>query len=87
MKITFILSLFLTSLLFSVVNADTKKNELTKKNIEEQLKREAKYKKEQAFYHGKNYDLKDSEVNEESLKSIPDNRNDNDDFDMNSVYD
>ncbi len=87
MKKPLILILLLSSIFFTICNAETKNDDLTKKNIKEQLEKEAKYKKEQAFYHGEKYDLKEAEVNEESLKSIPNNRRDNDDFDMNSVYD
>ena len=62
----------------------TKKDEL-KKQVEEQIKREEKYAKEQVFYQGDNYDLKSREINEKSLEKLeliePDF-----DFDMDDVY-
>ena len=59
--------------------------DLTKQQVEEQMKREEKYAQEQMFYQGENYDLKSREINEESLEKLdliePDF-----DFDMDDVY-
>ena len=57
------------------------------KNIQNQIKKEQKYAKEQQFYQSKNYNLKDAEVNMESVKNLPDVPDYNKDFDMDNVYD
>ena len=41
------------------------------KQIQEQMKREEKYAKEQKFYQGSDYNLTAVEVDEDSLSSIP----------------
>lgn len=83
----FITSTVILSTLLFASNSDEEKS---KKRAQEQLKiemeKEKKYAKEQAFYTIENYDLKGSEVNKESLDSLPDLEN-QDDFDMDSVYD
>ena len=60
--------------------------EKVEKQLQEQIKREEKYAKEQTFYQGSAYDLSESEVDKSSLENIelpePDY-----DFDMNDVYD
>lgn len=71
--------------LFSVLLLGVEDNE-TKKNIQEQMKKEQKYAQEQKFYRADEYDFKGAEVNEESLKNIPDQPEYNDDFDMDGVY-
>ena len=43
----------------------------TEKQIQEQMKREQKYAREQKFYQGSDYNLSAVEVDEESLSSIP----------------
>lgn len=43
----------------------------TDKQIQEQMKREQMYAKEQKFYQGSDYNLSADEVDEESLSSIP----------------
>jgi len=73
-------------ILFSVVLFGAENNE-TKKNIQEQMKKEQKYAEEQKFYRADEYDFKGAEVNEESLKNIPDQPEYNDDFDMDHTYD
>ena len=60
---------------------------LQEKNILNQIEKEKKYKEEQKFYQGKNFNLDSFEVDDKSLKSIPDQPDYNDDFDMNNVYD
>jgi len=65
--------------------SDELKNSELKKQIEEQMKREEKYAKEQVFYQGADYDLSSSEVNSKSLDKLkliePDF-----DFEMDDVY-
>ncbi len=62
------------------------KVEKIEKQLQEQIKREEKYAKEQTFYQGNDYDLSVSEVNKDSLENIellePDYE-----FDMDDVYD
>lgn len=62
-------------------------NNIREKNIQQQMEKEKKYKEEQKFYQGKNYDLDSFKVDEDSLKNIPDQPNYNDDFDMDHTYD
>jgi len=49
------------------------------------MEKEKKYAKEQTFYTEEKYDLKGAEVNMDSLSNLPDIEDD--DFDMDSVYD
>jgi hypothetical protein len=86
MKLILFISLLGITLLFGENNND-KKLSLEQKHLDRQLKKEKKYAKEQTFYMGNNYDLKDAEVDDESLKNIPEQSDFNDDFDMDSVYD
>jgi len=60
--------------------------ELAKKQVEEQMKLEEKYAKEQKFYMGDEYDLKGVEVDKDSIDSVPLIEPDYD-FDMDDVYD
>ncbi len=60
-------------------------NNLTNKNLQEQMKREAKYAKEKAFYHGKEYNLSETEIDPNTLSNIPTITPDYD-FDMDDVY-
>ncbi len=55
------------------------------KQVQEQMKREEKYAKEQAFYQGSDYNLSEHEVDPNSLDSIkvPEPEYD---FDMDDVY-
>jgi len=75
------LIVLLGSVLFGTENNETKKN------IQEQIKKEKKYAKEQKFYRADEYDFKGAEVNDKILESIPDQPQYNDDFNMDSVYD
>lgn len=83
--------LFLFTLLFIIsLNAqDTDKHSKTlqEKNIQKQMEKEKKYKQEQKFYQGSEYDLKSFEIDEKSLDNIPEQNNTNEDFNMDSVYD
>ncbi len=60
---------------------------LQEKNLQKQIEKEKKYKEEQRFYQGKNYDLDSFKVDENSLKNIPNQQNYNEDFDMDHTYD
>ncbi len=66
-------------------NSSTKAKK-AEEQIQEQMKKEEKYAKEQTFYQGKNYDLSDHEVDPNSLSDIPDIEPDYE-FDMDDVYD
>jgi len=56
------------------------------KQLEKQIKKEAKFAREQRFYQGDEYDLSSHEVDPNSLDSIPLIEPDYD-FDMDDVYD
>ena len=61
------------------------KEEILKKQLKRQMEREEKYAKEQKFYHGKDYNLKDKEVDEASLHHL-DTIEPDYDFDITDVY-
>jgi len=67
-------------------NNDSVKAKRAEKQIQEQIKREEQYAKEQIFHQGKNYDLSSSEVDPNSLDAIPAIEPDYD-FNMDDVYD
>jgi hypothetical protein len=67
-------------------NNDSVKAKRAEKQIQEQMKKEEQYAKEQTFHQGKNYDLSDLEVDPNSLSDIPDIEPDYE-FDMDDVYD
>jgi len=67
-------------------NNDSVKTKRAEKQIQEQIKREEKYAKEQTFYQGRNYDLSDLEVDPNSLEAIPEIEPDYE-FNMDDVYD
>lgn len=69
-----------------VENNDSVKAKRAEKQIQEQMKREEKYAKEQTFHHGKNFDLSELEVDPKSLDAIPDIEPDYS-FNMDDVYD
>jgi Ni/Co efflux regulator RcnB len=46
-------------------------NSLTQKNLKEQIEREKKYQQEQKFYQGDDYNLKEHEVDKESVDKVP----------------
>ena len=70
----------------SAENNESDKAKRAEQQIEEQMKREEKYAKEQTFYQGKNFDLSELEVDPKSLDAIPNIEPDYD-FDMDDVYD
>jgi hypothetical protein len=63
----------------------TSKAEILKKQLKKQMEREEKYAKEQKFYQGKDYNLKDKEVDEASLHHLNSIEPDYD-FDITDVY-
>ncbi len=67
-------------------NNDSVKAKRAEKQIQEQMKREEKYAKEQTFYQGKNFDLSALEVDPNSLDAIPEIEPDYS-FNMDDVYD
>ena len=67
-------------------NNDSVKAKRAEEQIQEQMKREEKYAKEQTFYQGKNYDLSELEVDPKSLEAIPEIEPEYD-FNMDDVYD
>ena len=73
MYITIFLSL-IGSLCFASDHNISLENNISKKaekNIQKQIELEKKYKNEQKFYMGDEYDLKSKEVDKSSLKDIP----------------
>ena len=70
----------------SAENNDSEKAKRAEKQIQEQMKREEKYAKEQTFYQGKNFDLSELEVDPNSLENIPEIEPQYD-FNMDDVYD
>jgi len=64
---------------------DSEREKIIAKQIEIEIENEKKHAKEQTFYKGKDYNLKGSEVNKESLDSIE--AIEPLEFDMDSVYD
>lgn len=83
-------SLILIILLFNtyvLAQNATNKNERVKENIKKQLELEKKYSKEQTFDKGKDYNLKEHQVDQGLVDSIPEQRKIDYDFDMNDVYD
>ncbi len=70
----------------STENNATVKEKRAKQQLEEQMKREEQYAKEQTFHQGKNYDLSSSEVDPNSLSDIPLIEPDYS-FNMDDVYD
>ena len=77
-------SLLILLLAIGVTSAN---DALLKKNLEEQMKKEQKYQKEQKFYQGKDFKLDSFEVDDKSLKNIPKQPDYNDDFNMDHTYD
>ncbi|MCD4667336.1 MAG: hypothetical protein K8R44_01870 [Sulfurimonas sp.] len=87
MKIVIAFILIFSSLLLASDSASTdkEKKERLEKQIKIEMEREKKYAKEQTFYQQHNYDLKGSEVNKDSLSSLPELEED--EFNIDSVYD
>ena len=68
-----------------VMDKNITKNKVLEENLKKQMKNEQKYAKEQKFYTGKEYNLKEKEVNEKSLSHIKAIEPDYD-FDITDVY-
>jgi hypothetical protein len=84
MKLLLISTSFL--LLISSANANENiRNNIAQEQMRINMEKEKTYAIEQTFYQGENYDLSDSEVNQESLRFIPEQELD--DLDMDDVYD
>ena len=89
MKFIIVITFLIVSTLCAESNStkedsNTSKN-LLEKNLKKQMELEKKYKKEQKFYMGKDYDLKSKEVDPDSLKDIKAIEPDYD-FDITHVY-
>lgn len=87
MKKSLLFVFMLSTLLLAVNNKvdDSERKKRIAKQIEIEIENEKKYSREQTFYKGKDYNLKGSEVNKESLDSIE--AIEPLEFDMDSVYD
>ncbi len=87
MKKIFILLFIVNTLLLASNNKvdDSERKKRIAKQIEIEMENEKKHAREQTFYKGKEYNLKGSEVNKESLESIKEIEPL--EFDMDSVYD
>jgi hypothetical protein len=67
-----------------ILNAGTKE-QITKAEVKKQMEREKLYAKEQKFYQGKDYNLKEWEVNQKSLNHIK-NIEPEYEFDLDDAY-
>ncbi|MEA3522258.1 MAG: hypothetical protein U9R50_04735 [Campylobacterota bacterium] len=85
MKKILALALILTTLLSASENKNNKQSRIDKQ-LKIEMEKEKKYAKEQTFYTQDNYDFKGSEVNPDSLDSVP-LLEPQYDFEMDSVYD
>ncbi len=86
MKFIFTLVLLFSSILFASDLADAKaQKQRVAKQVQIEMEKEKKHAQEQVFHNSATYDFKGSEVNQESLESLPDIVED--DFNMDSVYD
>jgi hypothetical protein len=84
MKKILVCVILLSSFLFAS-DVDLEKEKRTKAAIEKAIEKEKLYAREKVFYDENSYDFKDSEVNEESLKTLK--AKEVDDLDMDDVYD
>ena len=66
-------------------SSGTDDQNLTKKNLQEQLEREKRYAKEQKFYQGKEYNLSEHQVDPKLVEKVPVIEPDYD-FDITDVY-
>jgi hypothetical protein len=85
MKKILLFLLLLNTLIFATANKNDKSNKIIDEHVKQQMEKEKKFAREQSFYQAKDYDFSGAEVNPESLKSLPDLEDD--DFNMDSVYD
>ena len=86
-KVLFFSFLFSTTLFCTESNTSTKDTNNTQldKNLQQIIEKEKKYKKEQKFYQGKDYNLSEHEVDKNSLDNVPVIEPEYD-FDMDDVY-
>ena len=87
MKVILVILMMLSTLALASTDKkeENSRDARVKKQLEEQMKKEQKYSREQTFYNADNYDFKSFEVNSDSVDSVPEIPVD--DFDMDSVYD
>ncbi|HIP12639.1 MAG TPA: hypothetical protein EYG73_07970 [Arcobacter sp.] len=84
--INIILIAFICTISLNANNSiESKKHILIQKQLKIEIEKEKKYSIEQTFYGYDNYDFAGSEINKESLESIP--NLELDELDMDSVYD
>jgi len=84
-SIIIVLALFATVSFASETDA-IKAKKLLQEQVKKQMQKEKKFAEERTFYQGSEYNLKAQEVNPASLINLPEIENE-DDFDMDSVYD
>ena len=82
-------NVFLTLLLIvgagNILSAGDSNKNPSQKHIEEQIAKEKQYAKEKTFYHGKDYNLSATQIDEDTVNSVPLIKPE-DDFDMTDVY-
>lgn len=74
-------------LLFSSAIFASEQNMRTEQNIKAQIEKEKRFHREQQFYKGSDYDLKSAEVNQDSVKNLPEVENTYKGYDMTADYD
>lgn len=84
MKYILILFMFFITLPAAQNKPYTKEDKKIQKALHEAMEKEKKFAKEQKFYQGKEYDLKDHEVDPSSLENIK--VPEPEDFDMDKAY-
>ena len=82
---TLLFSLLLLNAGETNTSSGTDDQNLTKKNLQEQLEREKRYAKEQKFYQGKDYNLSEHKVDPKLVEKVPVIEPDYD-FDITDVY-
>jgi predicted Holliday junction resolvase-like endonuclease len=89
MKLILIITFLITTSLYAENNTtknDTNNSKkLLEKNLKKQMELEKKYKEEQKFYMGKDYDLKSKEIDQDTLKGIKPVEPDYD-FDITNIF-
>ena len=86
MKYILVITFIFSSILFASNTTNDKAQKLRlEKQILIEIEKEKRHAKEQVFHNSDTYDFKGSEVNPESLKSLPEIEDD--DFNIDSVYD
>jgi len=89
MKLILIITFLITTSLYAENNTtknDTNNSKkLLEKNLKKQMELEKKYKEEQKFYMGKDYDLKSKEIDQDTLKGIKSIEPDYD-FDITNIF-